>query len=69
MMTATTAQTQRVRRERSIRSAVSMEHEEVEYSHDSLPLPPRIPLHAVEYECPFCYMVCSSGEFSGERWK
>jgi hypothetical protein len=69
MMTATTAQPQRVRRERSIKSAVSMEHEEVEYSHNNLPLPPKIPLHAVEYECPFCYMVCSSGEFSGERWK
>ncbi|GFF71184.1 hypothetical protein IFM62136_08022 [Aspergillus lentulus] len=69
MMTATTAQAQRVRRERSIQSAVSKEHEEVECSHDNLPLPPKIPLHADEYECPFCYMVCSSGEFSGERWK
>jgi hypothetical protein len=69
MMTATTAKAQCVRRERSIESAVNMEHEEVECSHDDLPLAPKIPVHAVEYECPFCYMVCSSREFSGERWK
>jgi hypothetical protein len=68
-MTATTARPERVRAVRSLKSAVSAEDEDVECSQEDLPLPPKVPPGATEYECPFCYMVCSSLEFSGERWK
>ncbi|KAL2785822.1 hypothetical protein BJX66DRAFT_342728 [Aspergillus keveii] len=69
IMTATTAQPERVKLARSIKSAVSVEHEEFECNEEDLPLPPKVPPDAAEYECPFCYMVCSSSEFWGERWK
>ncbi|KAL4884462.1 hypothetical protein BJY04DRAFT_8981 [Aspergillus karnatakaensis] len=67
MMTATTAQPDRMKKPRSVKSAQSAEHDEVQCNIDDLPLPPKVPTSAVEYECPYCYMVCSSGEFSGER--
>jgi hypothetical protein len=69
IMTATTAQPERVKLARSIKSAVSVEHEEFECNEEDLPLPPKVPPDAAEYECPFCYMVCPSSEFWGERWK
>ncbi|KAL4779146.1 hypothetical protein BJX76DRAFT_99189 [Aspergillus varians] len=69
VMTATTAQPERAKRVRSIKSTASIEHQEVECNQDDLPLPPKVPLHALEHECPFCYMVCSSADFSGDRWK
>jgi hypothetical protein len=69
VMTATTARPERMKVARSLKSAVSADHEDVECSQEDLPSPPIIPPGAREYECPFCYVVCSSSEFSGERWK
>ncbi|KAJ0421436.1 hypothetical protein BJY00DRAFT_108879 [Aspergillus carlsbadensis] len=69
VMTATTARPERMKQVRSLKSAVSAEHADIECDQGDLPPPPRVPPGAVEHECPFCYMVCSASEFSGERWK
>ncbi|KAL3477431.1 hypothetical protein BJX99DRAFT_257460 [Aspergillus californicus] len=69
VMTATTAQPDRMKRARSIKSAISVADAEVECNQEALPLPPKVPLNAVEHECPFCYMVCPLEDLSGDRWK
>ncbi|KAL5341980.1 hypothetical protein BJX70DRAFT_357494 [Aspergillus crustosus] len=69
LMTATTAQPNLVKRVHSLKSTASMENVELEWKQTDLPPPPKLPPGAMEYECPFCYMVCSAGEFLGDRWK
>ncbi|KAL4983893.1 hypothetical protein BDW68DRAFT_25946 [Aspergillus falconensis] len=69
VMTATTAQAGRIKQVRFLKSTPSVDEVKVEYNPNDLPIPPKIPANTVEYECPFCYMVCPSVNYVGERWK
>ncbi|KAL4898869.1 hypothetical protein BDW74DRAFT_184293 [Aspergillus multicolor] len=69
ILTATTAQPGRIEEVRSLKSAIQTPEDEVLCSEQDLPLPPKIPFRCTEFECPFCFLVCSTDVFNGEQWR
>lgn len=69
ILTATTAQPDRITKAYSIQSADDIQDPDIVYSDADLPPPPKGLDHLKEFECPYCFLVCSTEEVSGERWK
>jgi hypothetical protein len=66
ILTATTVQPNRITKAYSIKSAKDTQ---VICSDVDLPPPPKAPDYLKEFECPYCFLVCSVEELSGEIWK
>ncbi|KAH8692087.1 hypothetical protein BGW36DRAFT_386928 [Talaromyces proteolyticus] len=69
LLTATTVEPDRMPKAYSIKSAENSEGDDVKYDDLDIPAPPKAPDHLNEFECPYCFLVCSVGELTGERWK
>ncbi|CRG86143.1 Importin beta-like protein KAP120 [Talaromyces islandicus] len=68
VMTVTTLQSDRLPTLYSVRSGAVEEEATVILDDLYLPQPPRVPKHAREYECPYCFLVYSAEELGGEKW-
>jgi hypothetical protein len=69
ILTATTVQPDRMTKAHSIKSREDTRDHNVVCNDADLPPPPKGPDHVREFECPYCFLVCSAEELSGERWK
>jgi hypothetical protein len=69
ILTATTAQHDQITKVHSVKSAKDTQDRAVVCSDADLPPPPKAPGDLKEFECPYCFLVCSAEELSGERWK
>jgi hypothetical protein len=69
ILTATTVQPDPITTAHSVKSAKDNQDPEMVCSDADLPPPPKAPNHLKEFECPYCFLVCSAEELGGERWK
>ena len=69
ILTATTVQPDRITKAHFVKSVEDTQDHGVECSDADLPPPSKAPGHVKEFECPYCFLVCSTAELSGERWK
>nr|XP_003188546.1 hypothetical protein ANI_1_2164014 [Aspergillus niger CBS 513.88] len=69
IMTATTAQPDRIPKAYSVKSAHEQQTYDVDCNDADIPPPPNVSGNRKESECPYCFLACSKEELSGRRWK
>ncbi|CAI7673710.1 unnamed protein product [Penicillium pancosmium] len=69
LMTATTAQLDKVPLDRSIQSSSNDPQSDVAGEDLDLPRAPNLSFGRGEWECPYCLVVCPANEFQSQNWK
>jgi hypothetical protein len=69
IMTATTAQPDRMSKTYSVKSANGKTSHDVDCSDADIPPPPKVSGNIKESECPYCFLIYSREELSGIKWK